>query len=144
MVKSEVAGGNKPPSEKNSETTAPLPLLPISEVVVGFGSSDLNAEEEAETAERKLVTSGEREEEREKEERSGNKCAPRVWERLERSLNPPTTLVGAGSGNEKQPGGVAVFLWYRRYNGSEDESLSWSSHSLAVRDNSMEGTVYIE
>lgn len=85
-------------------------LVPIGEVVVAFGNiSDPNVAGAAERA----VEGGENGE-------TGSREEHRVWERLDRSLNP-----GAGPGD---PG--AVFLWYRR--GSEDESEHWSSRSLSV------------
>lgn len=106
--------------QSDAETSAPLP---IGEVVVAFGSSDPNVEE-AEVI---------RQQERGGASENGGegKGSVRVWERLERSLDPAAMeVVGSDSGGEPQ-GGAAVFLWYRR--GSEDDSGSWSSHSLKVR-----------
>ena len=99
-----------------------LSLLPIVEVVIGFGSSDPNAEEAAEAAAREEEAGGRAG----GGEVTGGKVLP--WERLGRSLNPP--LAGGDAGQVGGPG-AEVFLWYRR--GVEDDSLSWSSHSLAVR-----------
>lgn len=103
-----------------SDTT----VLPIGEVVVAFGSSDPNVEEARELAEQeRLSGSG----------RGGNGTEEgrvvRVWERLERSLNPSATADAKDSSGEG--GDSAVFLWFRRV--SEEEPLSWSPHSLAVR-----------
>lgn len=90
--------------------------LPIGEVVIGFGSSDPNEEEAADIVERERAGGGREDGGRERE-------PPRTWERLDRSLNP-------ASNSETGGGGAAVFLWFRR--GSEDDSQSWSSHSLEV------------
>lgn len=106
--------------QSDAETSAPLP---IGEVVVAFGSSDPNVEEA------EII----RQQERggASENGGGGKGSVRVWERLERSLDPAAMeVVGGDRGGEPQ-GGAAVFLWYRR--GSEDDSGSWSSHSLKVR-----------
>lgn len=96
--------------------------LPISEVVIGFGSTDPNVEEAAQAAEKDRggADGG--------ATATGDKREILPWERLDRSLNPAAVgELGDGQGRE-----AAVFLWYRR--GSEDESLSWSSHSLGVRE----------
>lgn len=56
----------------------------------------------------------------------------RVWEKLDRSLNPAAAARGeGGEGQQQQQDGSAVFLWFRRV--SEEEPLSWSAHSLTVR-----------
>lgn len=109
------------PQQSAAETIAPLP---IGEVVVAFGSSDPNVEE-AEIA---------RQQERggASEDGGEGKGSVRVWERLERSLDPAAAVVVVERDHGGEPqGGAAVFLWYRR--GSEDDSGSWSSHSLKVR-----------
>eukprot|EP00752_Nemacystus_decipiens_P004045 g3704.t1 len=94
-------------------------VMPIGEVVVAFGSSDPNLEEATEIAEqeRAAAAAGEGPEELR---------AVRVWERLDRSLNPSAT------GMTESGGDSDVFLWFRRV--SEEEPLSWSAHSLAVGD----------
>ena len=106
-------------------------MMPIGEVVVAFGSSDPNVEEAAEVAEQDRAAlandpGGGR------GVGAGERRAVRIWERLERSLSPP-----AGDGHlqqqqqQQQGGGLPAFLWFRRV--SEEEPLSWSAHSLAVR-----------
>lgn len=105
-----------PPETDSEQTPGAQRILPIGEVVIGFGSSDPNEEEEAEMAERERAGEG--------REGGGREREPlRTWERLGRSLNP-------ASDSETGDGGAAVFLWFRR--GSEDDSQSWSSHSLEV------------
>lgn len=100
----------------NEQTPEAQRLVPIGEVVIGFGSIDPNEEEQAEMAERERASGG--------REGGGREREPlRTWERLGRSLNP-------ASDSETGDGGAAVFLWFRR--GSEDDSQSWSSHSLEV------------
>lgn len=91
-------------------------LMPIGEVVIAFGSSDPNVEEATEVAEQeRAAAAGEGTQERR---------AVRVWERLDRSLNP------SAAATTESGGGLEVFLWFRRV--SEEEPLSWSAHSLAV------------
>ncbi|CAM9482017.1 unnamed protein product [Scytosiphon promiscuus] len=130
------AGSPQPTSEDGTEKEREDGVLPISEVVVAFGSADPNAEEAAEIAEQERVAAaaagvkgmgGGAAEER----------AVRVWEKLDRSLNPPGPAGGeSGEGRQEQrqrdQDGSAVFLWFRRV--SEEEPLSWSAHSLTVGD----------
>ena len=102
-------------------------LLPIGEVVIGFGSSDPNVEEEAEIAERESAAGGQDAGAQERKSRL-------AWERLDRSLDPAASTDGGGGG--------AVFLWFRR--GSDDDSLSWSSHSLEVKFGGSDGLIRYE
>ena len=92
-------------------------VMPIGEVVIAFGSSDPNVEEATQVAEqeRAAAAGGGTEERR----------VVRVWERLDRSLSPSATAT------TESGGGSEAFLWFRRV--SEEEPLSWSAHSLAVR-----------
>lgn len=111
-------------------------VLPIGEVVVAFGSSDPNVEEATEAAEQERAAGavdGAGGEGRGVEER---RVVP-VWERLDRSLNPSAAVAAEddGGGQQQQGGGSAVFLWFRRV--SEEEPLSWSAHSLTVRQKEM-------
>ena len=94
-------------------------VMPIGEVVIAFGSSDPNGEEATEVAEqeRAAVTAG--------GEGTEERRPVRVWERLDRSLSP------SAAATTESGGGSEVFLWFRRV--SEEEPLSWSAHSLAVR-----------
>lgn len=111
-------------------------VLPIGEVVVAFGSSDPNVEEAVEIAEQERAAAAAGSGRRgvgTKEQR-----VVRVWERLERSLNPSATADAKDSG---QGGGSAVFLWFRRV--SEEEPLSWSAHSLTVRVEGRNGSTYL-
>ncbi|CBJ30122.1 conserved unknown protein [Ectocarpus siliculosus] len=109
-------------------------VLPIGEVVVAFGSSDPNVEEATEAAEQERAAGavdGAGGEGGSVEERR----VVRVWERLDRSLNPSTAVAAEDDGGgqqQQQGGGSAVFLWFRRV--SEEEPLSWSAHSLTVGD----------
>lgn len=110
----------------NDEQESVSWLLPLSEVVIGFGAADPNVEDAAELAAAEAA---------EKEGRAADAGGAdagrrrvrtrRPWERLGRSLNP-----GVEAGTEDSSEGDGVFLWYRR--GSEDESLPWSSSSLTV------------
>lgn len=109
-----VEGGETPAAVEGDDG-----VMPIGEVVVAFGSSDPNVEEATEVAEqeRAAVTAG--------GEGTEERRAVRVWERLDRSLSPSAaTTMESGEWSE-------VFLWFRRV--SEEEPLSWSAHSLAVR-----------
>lgn len=124
----------KSPPTKNGDVQQPQQeevdsstmLLPLSEVVVGFGSADPNEEDAAELAAAEAA-------EKESDESGtvkgggvggrGRGRTRRPWERLNRSLNP-----AAEEANEGRDG--AVFLWYRR--GMADESLPWSSTLLTV------------
>lgn len=108
-------------------------MLPIGEVVVAFGSSDPNGEEAVEIAEqeRAAAVAGSGRRVGGTEERS----MVRVWERLERSLNPSATTDTKDSGDGS---GSAVFLWFRRV--SEEVSLSWSAHTVTVRGDEREGS----
>lgn len=107
-------------------------MLPIGEVVVAFGSSDPNVEEAREIAEQeRAAAAGSGGGRNGTEERR----AVRVWERLERSLNPFATADTKNSSG--QGGDSAVFLWFRRV--SEEGPPSWSPHSLAVRGEEIEG-----
>lgn len=93
-------------------------VMPIGEVVIAFGSADPNVEEATEVAEQERAAAG-------GGEGTEEQRAVRVWERLDRSLSP------SAAATTEDRGGSAVFLWFRRV--SEEEPLSWSAHSLAVR-----------
>lgn len=91
-------------------------VMPIGDVVIAFGSSDPNAEE-AKVAKQERAAAG--------VDGTEQRRVVRVWERLDRSLSPSTATTTEDGGES------AVFLWFRRV--SEEEPLSWSAHSLAVR-----------
>lgn len=107
-------------------------VLPIGEAVVAFGSADPNAEEAAEIDEQERVAAAADSGAREMGGGVVERRAVRVWEKLDRSLNPSAVAGGDGGEGEQQRDGVAVFLWFRRV--SEEEPLSWSAHSLTVRE----------
>lgn len=127
----EVTGAESDPdgtrSTPGSEQESISPLLPLSEVVVGFGPADPNAEDTAELAAAEAA---------EKEGRASDAGGSdarrrrvrtrRPWERLGRSLNPEAESADTEDSGKAE----GVFLWYRR--GTEDESLPWSSSSLTV------------
>lgn len=130
-VTAAAAGSVPERTDNESDTTsdpAPsepvLPLLPLGEVVIGFGASDPNVAEAAERGAEVATTAAGGKKERARASEDDGKMR-RLWERLDRSLNP-----GAGGRAGGEAG--AVFLWYRR--GSEDESQPWSSRSLAVSE----------
>lgn len=103
-----------PPGPSRGDEDVSAPLV---DVVVVFGQeSDPNVAEAAEAAEQATTASTPVD----KGGKGASRGPQRVWEKLDRSLNP-----GAMAGDSD-----AVYLWYRR--GSDEDSPHCSSRSFSV------------